>query len=128
MHHNAIVYLPFFLIGAWFGKEAVALVERWPLASAAASSLIFIGIFLFGPGSNNHLFGVSKILASFAGLTVGALVSMLISKSNILRAPFVYIGSRTLPVYVTHVLIVSLLADILSDLVTHRIEWWGFQL
>lgn len=125
VHHNAIVYLPFFLIGAWFGHQAVALVEKWPLLSAATASLIFLGVFLMRIEPSSHIYGFARLLASFAGLTVGALVSMLIAKSNLLRSPLVYIGSRTLPVYVTHVLIVSLVADILSSIVTHRIEWWG---
>lgn len=122
VHRNVLVYLPFFLFGLYFGKPIVNSLAKRPVAIGIAAAIAFVVLKLvLMPSLGGGLrYGAAAILLSLSGLMLGCAVAIglahLWPKQNV----FAYIGRNTLPIYVTHVLLISASSAILAQTLPHN--------
>jgi uncharacterized membrane protein YcfT len=113
-HRNVLQYFVFFLFGCWYGKTfAITLTER-PLPFAIGGFLAFILLILFRSKLQTLELGTWAFISSVAGLSWLCGTAVLMSRFGALRDTFSYFGRNTLPVYVTHVMLVSGIAGLLA--------------
>ncbi|WP_160008349.1 acyltransferase [Rhizobium sp. 18055] len=108
-HRNVLQYFVFFLFGCWYGKSVVTVVTRRPVLMALGGFLLFSALYVLRWRLQAIDKGSWAMLSSIAGLAWLCGTSVLISRLQPARHAFSYFGRNTLPVYVTHVMIVSLL-------------------
>jgi uncharacterized membrane protein YcfT len=111
-HENVLQFLPFFLYGAWFSQGLLST----PLFSHRATLVIAVPVFLLAffaiykhmlPQALEHV-----ALLPLAPLGIVAAISLAVAacRSSVGKAIPVYLGKNTLPIYVAHSPLVSLLA------------------
>ncbi len=108
-HRNVLQYFVFFLFGCWYGKSVVQVVTQRPVLMAVGGFLVFAVLYVLRWRLQAVEKGSWAMLSSIAGLAWLCGTAVLISKLDAARRAFAYFGRNTLPVYVTHVMIVSLL-------------------
>ncbi|MBB3315736.1 putative membrane protein YcfT [Rhizobium sp. BK181] len=116
-HRNVLQYFVFFLFGCWYGKSVVDAITERPLLTACAGLLIFTALY----GLRWRLQAIEKgswaLASSIAGLAWLCGTAALMSRLQPVRHAFSYFGRNTLPVYVTHVMIVSLVVAMVATIV-----------
>ncbi|TNM65754.1 acyltransferase family protein [Aliirhizobium smilacinae] len=122
VHRNVLVYLPFFLCGLYFGKPIVSRLAERPvvigIAAAIAFVLLKLGLMpLLGGGLD---YAAAAILLSVSGLMLGCTVAIGLGQLWPRYNPIAYIGRNTLPIYVTHVLLISALSAFLARSLPHN--------
>jgi len=108
-------YYLFFLGGAYLREFTLERnkTPRWPLALACVvlfgltvQALVATGMF--------GTFGTRTLLGVFAVIT-GCLVARVVEETGV-RSLFVFIGKNTLPIYVTHIILIAALSTALGAL------------
>ena len=117
-------YGVFFLVGV-HGRDVLMrgfAVARPPLAVLAIAACIGLSVAVFRLGIGNQP-AVGALVAAWATYT-GLLVARTLAVTP-LCAPFAYLGRNTLPVYVTHVVLIALLFPVVLR-IGHAIPtvWW----
>ncbi|QPB18402.1 acyltransferase family protein [Rhizobium sp. 007] len=116
-HRNVLQYFVFFLFGCWYGKSVVGTITQRPLLMAFGGFLLFAALYLLRWRLQAIEKGSWALLSSIAGLAWLCGTAVLMSRLQPVRHAFAYFGRNTLPVYVTHVMIVSLLVAAIATLV-----------
>jgi uncharacterized membrane protein YcfT len=109
---SVAMYLFFFLLGARLPALWKALAARagWvPLLAAVVAIPAGIVLFTLLPDA---LDGAARIALSVVCVAACLVIAAMIAKARPLAAPFVAVGRRTLPVYVTHTLVLALLVPL----------------
>ncbi len=122
VHRNVLVYMPFFLFGLYFGKPIISILAKWPVVIGIAAAIAFVVLKLsllplLGGGLD---YGAAAILLSLSGLLLGCSVAIGIGQLWPKRNPIAYIGRNTLPIYVTHVLLISAFSALLARSLPHN--------
>ncbi len=109
------VYLVFFLAGAWYGPQLLAWLPSRPWAIGLPALAAFLLLeFVALPALDTGLAdGVLRALESVLGLVVGGAVAVLLSRLPPVRDVLAIIGRHTLSVYVTHGLVIAVVAQAL---------------
>lgn len=107
---NLLIYAPFFLGGAWHGDRLVQRVGASPRLCCLGGLAGFAALLAVQPAVPEGLTGPLLLLLSLFGVSFGAGASVLMARVGPVRRGFSYLGQNTLPIYVAHVLIVSLLS------------------
>ncbi|TCU21904.1 putative membrane protein YcfT [Rhizobium azibense] len=115
-HRNVLQYFVFFLFGSWYGKSVVGTITQRPLLVAFGGFLLFAALYLLRWRLQAIEKGSWALLSSIAGLAWLCGTAVLMSRLQPVRHAFAYFGRNTLPVYVTHVMIVSLLVAAIATL------------
>jgi uncharacterized membrane protein YcfT len=118
VHQNVITYMPFFLTGLYFGLPVVKAITTRPLTIGLGGALAYAGlkwglIPRLGDGLD---YGVAAVLLSVAGLSLGCAMAIGVERFRLGNKLFAYIGRNTLPIYVTHVILVSGLSACLAKI------------
>ena len=113
-HRNVLQYFVFFLFGCWYGKTFATMITERPLHFAAGGFVAFLLLTLFNGTLQALELGVWAFAASIAGLFWFCGMAVLMSRLKALRDTFAYFGRNTLPVYVTHVMLVSGITGLLA--------------
>lgn len=101
------MYLFFFLLGArlpWVWRALAARAGWLPLAAAVVA--IPAGIVLF-TRLPDALDGIARIALSVVCVAACVVIAAMLARVGWLSAPFVAVGRRTLPIYVTHTLLLA---------------------
>lgn len=107
---NGLLYAPFFIGGAWYGR---ALAERAP---RHAATLIVGGTAGFAALLMLTRHPGAQIGLSMAGLMAAVGVALLLSRISRLKGPLIFFGRRTLSIYLGHGLVIAALSMPLSVL------------
>lgn len=113
-HRNVLQYFVFFLFGCWYGRTFATMLTERPLPFAAGGFLAFVLLILSRDTLQTLEPGIWAFISSAAGLAWLCGTAVLMSRFGALRATFSYFGRNTLPVYVTHVMLVSGIAGLLA--------------
>jgi uncharacterized membrane protein YcfT len=113
-HRNLLQYFVFFLFGCWYGKAVVHKITARPVMTAVVGFLAFSVLYVLRWRLQAIDKGAWAMASSIAGLAWLCGTAMLMSRIQRVRQAFSYFGQNTLPVYVTHVMIVSALAAMIS--------------
>ncbi|MEK1896680.1 MAG: acyltransferase family protein [Rhizobium sp.] len=116
-HRNVLQYFVFFLFGCWYGKPVVNAITQRPLLTACAGLLIFAALYVLRWRLQAIEKGSFALVSSIAGLAWLCGTAVLMSRLQSVRHAFAYFGRNTLPVYVTHVMIVSLVVAPVATIV-----------
>ncbi|MDM9645043.1 acyltransferase family protein [Rhizobium sp. S163] len=108
-HRNVLQYFVFFLFGCWYGRSVVHLITARPFLTAIGGFLLFSALYVLRWRLQAVDKGSWALASSIAGLAWLCGTAVLLSRWESVRNAFAYFGRNTLPVYVTHVMIVSLL-------------------
>jgi peptidoglycan/LPS O-acetylase OafA/YrhL len=108
---GALRFAPFFFVGVFFSSTVMAWAETPRPLVLAMSGLAFLALFLLTykelvPPST---FGVVRFARSVAGAMLMATFASLVCRIHFLQAFPAWIGRRTLEIYVTHSLALSLM-------------------
>jgi uncharacterized membrane protein YcfT len=109
---SVALYLFFFLLGVRLPDLWKAIAERSTvLLLLPAVVVIPLGFFVFTklPDAAE---GVARVVLSVVCVAACIVVASMIAKVRWLRAPFLAIGTRTLPIYVTHAILLSVLVPL----------------
>lgn len=101
------LYCFFFLLGARFAAVWKALAARsnvWLLLAALVA--VPAGILLFGVLPDAAA-GVGRVVISAVCVAASLIVAAMVARARPLAAPFIGVGRRTLPIYVTHTLLLA---------------------
>ncbi len=122
VHRNVLVYLPFFLFGLYFGKPIIDNLSERPvvIGITAAISFVILKLSLLPLLGGGLDYGAAAILLSLSGLLLGCCVAIGIGQLWPKHNPIAYIGRNTLPIYVTHVLLISAFSALLSRALPHN--------
>lgn len=119
---NALHYAPFFIFGQWYGHQIIAWLPRHPWTVLAlglvayASALGMVGLDHIAPGKTRNLPGFQLALST-AGLAVGLSAAILMSRYLSIARNLAFFGRFTLPIYLAHGIIMSIVAVALSTLI-----------
>jgi uncharacterized membrane protein YcfT len=113
-HRNLLQYFAFFLFGCWYGKAIVRAITIRPVITAVAGFSIFSVLYVLRWRLQAIDKGIWAMASSVAGLAWLCGTAVLMSRIERVRRAFSYFGQNTLPVYVTHVMIASALAALIS--------------
>lgn len=118
VHRNVLVYLPFFLFGLYFGKSIIQILTERPVVIGilAAFAFVVLKLVLMPLLGGGLSYGAAAILLSLCGLMLGCAVSIGLAHVWPKQNLFAYIGRNTLPIYVTHVLLISAFSAILAQM------------
>ncbi|MDM9628917.1 acyltransferase family protein [Rhizobium sp. S152] len=116
-HRNVLQYFVFFLFGCWYGKSVVNGITERPVLTALGGFLIFAALYVLRWRLQAVDKGSWALVSSIAGLAWLCGTAVLMSRWQAVRSAFAYFGRNTLPVYVTHVMIVSLLVATIAALI-----------
>lgn len=116
--YRASVYLFFFLAGAYCGPQLLASIPArpWTIGIPALAAFLVLEYVALPALDISLADGVLRALESVLGLAVGAAAAVLLTRVPPVRDVFARIGRHTLSVYVTHGLIIAILAQLLSGL------------
>ncbi|MEU1971725.1 acyltransferase family protein [Microbacterium sp. NPDC019599] len=115
------LYLLFFLLGARLSDAWKSLAARADLRLLVAALLaIPAGILLFGllPDS---LAGPARVCLSVVCVAACIVIAAMIARVRWLAAPFIGVGRRTLPIYVTHAMLLAVLVPLVPAGVTSAV-------
>lgn len=126
-HHNVLAYAPFFLAGAWFGTPAVTSLGQRPLPVLAAGAGLFALMMASLPALDGLAFGVVRAALSAVALAAASAAAVYAARLPPLRDTLAFFGRNSLPIYVGHTPIVSLLAAGLAAYAVHipLLRYWG---
>lgn len=124
---NLLLYAPFFLAGAWHGPRVVEGLGRWPLRLGLIGAAGFVALQIGAQALPAALLGPGRLLLCLFGVLLGCAAAILLARVGPLRRAFGYLGRNTLPIYVAHVLIVSLMAAVASRFLADLplLRYWG---
>lgn len=106
------LYLFFFLLGARFADVWKALAARSNLLLLLAAVVaVPAGIVVFGFVPDIAA-GVARVLLSVVCVCASIVVAAMVARARPLAAPFIGVGRRTLPIYVTHTLLLAVLVPL----------------
>lgn len=115
MQQSLFFYLPFFVIPALYGKALLGWATAQPLtlflAGVALTGMSRLAPDIAGLRIDNAVTGLTQCLG---GLSAGIAASVFLSGFAPTRAFFSYFGARTLPIYIVHILFLSILTSIAS--------------
>lgn len=122
VHRNVLVYLPFFLCGLYYGKPIISNVSKRPVVIGITAAIAFLILKLsllplLGGGLD---YGAAAILLSVSGLLLGCTVAIALAQLWPKHNPIAYIGRNTLPIYVTHVLLISAFSALIARSLPHN--------
>ncbi|AUW59224.1 hypothetical protein C1T17_15135 [Sphingobium sp. SCG-1] len=103
---NIFLYAPFFLGGAWYGRQILPLIQRRPLLLLALGVLSYGVMMLWLRLGMADMPGTGFLL-SIAGLLLAIGATWLLCRSETIRRALCYIGRNTLPIYVVHGVIIN---------------------
>jgi fucose 4-O-acetylase-like acetyltransferase len=104
-------YSPFFFGGMWYGYIAADRVTRDTIRTLIVALIIFVGAtVVVNTVSAGISVGVSRLVQSTCGLVAGCAASVIASRFRPTRSVLVYIGQNTLPIFLTHEMIIELCA------------------
>ncbi|WP_423068283.1 acyltransferase family protein [Devosia sp. CN2-171] len=114
--YRVSVYLFFFLAGAYYGPQLLAWIPArpWMIGLPALAAFLVLEYVALPVLDTSLADGVLRALESVLGLAVGGAAAVLLIRVPPVRDVFARIGQHTLSVYVTHGLIVAILAQLLS--------------
>jgi fucose 4-O-acetylase-like acetyltransferase len=121
---NALLYAPFFLAGQRYGKTIIQWLPRraWPTLTTSLAlytvAISLLGMEFVANSSIRHVPGVRLALSSL-GLFFGLSATWLLCRHAGMKTILSYLGQHSLTIYLTHGLIMSLTAVILSQIVIH---------
>ena len=111
--HSVMMYAFFFLLGVHATRLCRTLAERATLPLAVpAVIMIPAGMALFSV-LPHALQGVGRIVLSTVCVAACIVVASVLSRFSHVARPFVYVGRRTLPIYVTHAMLLALFVPLL---------------
>jgi uncharacterized membrane protein YcfT len=120
------VYLFYFLCGAYCGPFLLATLPSrpWTLGLAALAGFLLLEYAIL-PGLPHGLAaGVLIALESVLGLVVGGNAAVLLARLAWPRTVLGYVGRHTLPVYVTHTLLIAVFCALLVDFTGMELWRW----
>lgn len=120
------VYLVFFLAGAYYGPLLLAWIPSrpWLVGFLALVGFLLLEYVALPALDRGLLDGVLRTIESVLGLAVGGAVAVLLTRLPPVRDVFATIGRHTLPVYVTHGLIIAVMTQMLAGFA--GIEAWRY--
>ncbi len=129
VHNNLLRYLPFFLLGVyrpeWFTRlSGLAYSRLLPVLCV----IFVLGFMVLREGVLPPVLqNVAAFLQAVLGVAVGAGVSAWACRFRALKVVPSFLGRHTLPIYVAHSLLISLLLWIFagSAIQTHGVELWA---
>lgn len=115
--YRTSVYLFFFLTGAYYGPQLLALIPArpWTIGLLALPAFLILEYVALPALETGLADGTLRALETVLGFAVGTVAAVLLTRLAPVRYLFALIGRHTLPVYVTHGLIVAILARLLSS-------------
>jgi len=116
-HRNVLQYFVFFAFGCWYGRLIAETLNERPFPFAAGGFAAFILLLALRSRLQPIEPGLWAFASSIAGLSWLCGMAVLMSRLKALRDVFSYFGRNTLPVYVTHVMIVAGIAGLIATLV-----------
>ncbi|SHI64557.1 Uncharacterized membrane protein YcfT [Aureimonas altamirensis DSM 21988] len=126
-HHNVLAYAPFFLAGAWFGAPAVEWLGQRPLPVLLIGGGLFTALLAALPALDGMAFGIGRTALSAVALATASAVAVYAARLAPVRETLGYFGRNSLPIYVGHTPVVSLLAAGLAAYAIHvpLLRYWG---
>lgn len=104
-------YLPFFLGGMWYGSLAVERITTDTIRTMIVCVVAFVAATaVVNLVSSGLSVGVGRLVQSSCGLVAGCAASVVASRFRVTRVVLSYLGRNTLPIFLTHEMIVELLA------------------
>lgn len=124
--YRVSVYLFFFLTGAYCGPHLLAWIPArpWTIGVPALGAFLVLEYVALPALGISLADGVLRALESVLGLAVGGAAAVLLTRVPPVRDVFARIGQHTLSVYVTHGLIIAILAQLLSGIA--GVEPWRY--
>lgn len=111
----ALWYLPFFLGGMWYGHIAVERITQDTRKTIAVCLVVFVVTTAVTTlVSSGLVVGLSRLAQSFCGLIAGCAASVVASRVDLIKRVLTYFGRNTLPIFLTHEMIIELFAMIIS--------------
>ncbi len=129
-HHNVLAYAPYFMAGAWYGRPAVAFLAQRPCALLLVSGVLFAGLLAALSRLDGAAYGAARAGLSAAALVGASAVALFAARWSPAERTLSYFGRNTLPIYVAHTPIVSLLAALLAAQAADLplLRYWGVPL
>ena len=118
---SCLRYILFFQIGVWFRNDIIAFFEKH-LWSCAVLGLIYfpVGAAFVHMDFGSPSYVALRLVMSLTGLCLALVLCRAIELSNLLSAPFIWLGQRTLPIYVLHSMLAWMIILPLSTVSTFR--------
>ena len=103
-------YILFFQIGVWFRDKIFYVMEHHVWYCAGLGLIYFpIGFGLAHVEYEVSSYAIMRLTMSLAGVFLVLCICRAIELSNVLSIPFIWLGQRTLPIYVLHLMLAWLI-------------------
>ncbi len=120
LQQKLLMYLPFFVLPALYGRGALTWIAAHPLpllaigAVLSAASVLAAAAFPLEGVARYLSAGTAEVLRAFGGLCAGLAGAVYLARWRPLARILSYFGKRTLAIYLSHILFLSVAVSLLA--------------